>query len=116
MSNIIYMMQDIKEIFGKNVQKFRRRLNMTQEQLAEALNVSQAFLANIERGKRGISMENIETIAHCFSVPYSALFEIEENNFQLAQTKATTLAFKEQLLPYLEKALQDCFLEFCKSK
>ena len=115
MSNIIYIMQDIKEIFGKNVQKFRRKLNMTQEQLAEALNVSQAFLANIEHGKRGVSMVNIETIANCFSVPYSALFEEEDKKSQISQTKASTLAFKEQLLPYLEKALQDCFVNFCKS-
>ena len=56
-------MQDIKEIFGKNVQKFRRQHNMTQEQLAEMLDISQAFLANIERGKRGVSMETIEMIA-----------------------------------------------------
>lgn len=109
-------MQDIKEIFGKNVQKFRRQHNMTQEQLAEMLDISQAFLANIERGKRGVSMETIEMIAHCFSVPYSALFENPENPAQFQSAAAVASAFKSQLNPYLEKALQDCFMNFCHEK
>lgn len=39
-------------MFGKNVQKYRKLLKLTQEELAEKIDVSQTFLANIERGEK----------------------------------------------------------------
>lgn len=65
-------------MFGKNVQKYRKLLKLTQEELAEKIDVSQTFLANIERGKRGASMETIELLAKSLSIPYTALFETEK--------------------------------------
>ena len=38
---------------GRRIQKLRREKGLTQEQLAERLNVSTVHLAKIETGKRG---------------------------------------------------------------
>lgn len=42
---------------GKRIQKLRREKGLTQEQLAECLNISTVHLAKIEAGKRGCSMD-----------------------------------------------------------
>ena len=40
-------MENIKEIFGKNVKKYRKLAGFTQEEMTEKINVSQTFFANI---------------------------------------------------------------------
>ena len=42
---------------GRRIQKLRKAKGLTQEQLAERLNVSAVHLAKIETGKRGCSLD-----------------------------------------------------------
>ena len=42
---------------GENIRTRRRRLGMTQEELAEKLNISREHLGRIERGKYGCSID-----------------------------------------------------------
>ena len=49
--------------FGKNVKIERIKKDLTQEQLAEIMNVSQNYIANIERGKANPSLETMQKIA-----------------------------------------------------
>ena len=90
-------MEGIKKIFGTNVRKFRQAKNWSQAELAEKIDISDAFMAHIERGSRGASMETIELLARCFEIPYTALFE-EEN--------APTANYSEVLFN-LEKDLKE---------
>jgi len=90
-------MEGIKKIFGTNVRKFRQAKNWSQAELAEKIDISDAFMAHIERGTRGASMETIELLARCFEIPYTALFE-EEN--------APTANYSEVLFN-LEKDLKE---------
>ena len=90
-------MEGIKKIFGTNVRKFRQAKNWSQAELAEKIDISDAFMAHIERGTRGASMETIELLARCFEIPYTALFE-EEN--------ALTANYSEVLFN-LEKDLKE---------
>lgn len=50
---------------------------MTQEQLAEASNISVDFLSLIERGKSGPSFEVIERLAEALEVPVKDLFDFD---------------------------------------
>ena len=68
-------MEGIRKVFGENVRKFRLAKNWPQAELAEKIEISDAFMAHIERGTRGASMETIELLARCFEIPYTALFE-----------------------------------------
>ena len=50
------MRYDLKEC-GKRIQQFRKERGLTQEQLAEKLNVSQNTIAKIESGLRRPSID-----------------------------------------------------------
>ena len=46
-----------KNVLGANIKKYRRQLKITQEQLAEKLNISYSMMAKIEIGNKGISID-----------------------------------------------------------
>lgn len=52
----------------------RHELGLTQEGLAEVSGLRQSYVAQVESGKRNISLLNIERLAHALNVPMSALF------------------------------------------
>lgn len=51
--------QELLKIFGKNVKIERIRRDLTQEQLAEIMDVSQNYIACIETGKQNMSLGKI---------------------------------------------------------
>lgn len=60
-------MVDYKDL-GKRVRILRRQLHMTQEQLAEKLELSSSFLGHIERGTRAASLETIIALCNVLDV------------------------------------------------
>ncbi|MGH2397133.1 MAG: helix-turn-helix domain-containing protein, partial [bacterium] len=50
------------------------RRGWTQVELAEKLGLDRSYLADVERGKRNISMVNLEVIAQGFGISPSRLF------------------------------------------
>lgn len=65
---------NIKAIFGNNIHAYRKLRNLSQEQLAERLDISIKHLSTLENGKVFASAELIETIALVLEVSVSALF------------------------------------------
>ena len=61
------MRHDLKEC-GKRIQKLRKERELTQEQLAEKLNVSQNTIAKIESGLRRPSIDFLLEISVFFNV------------------------------------------------
>ena len=53
---------NILNVYGKNLKKFRTKKNISQEELALLCDLNRNFIGLIERGKRGISLKNIEII------------------------------------------------------
>ena len=47
------------KLLGKNIKEARKSLKMTQEQLAEQIDVSTVFISQIENGSRKPSLETI---------------------------------------------------------
>ena len=73
---------NIKAIFGNNIHSYRKRRNLSQEQLAEKLDISVKHLSTLETGKVFASAELIETIALVLEVSVAALFySPEEKSF-----------------------------------
>lgn len=68
----------LKQVLGKNVRYFRFKNNLTQEKLAEFLDISVTYVSDIELGKSNVSLDLIEKIAHYFEQEYKELFEIRE--------------------------------------
>lgn len=52
------------EGLGRQIRAYRRKLRMTQEQLARNAGISLSFLSYIERGTRKASIETLMNIAH----------------------------------------------------
>ncbi len=60
--------QSLLKKFGKNVKIERIKKDLTQEQLAEIMNVSQNYIANIERGKANMSLAKIYELSKYLNV------------------------------------------------
>ena len=72
---------NIKRIFGENVRIQRKRLDLTQDEFAERLDISTNHLAKLETGARFASPELIAKITLTLSIPPSTLFYTSESNF-----------------------------------
>ena len=53
---------------GERIRKARKQRHMTQEQLAEACDLSTAHIGHIERGTRALSIESLITISQVLNV------------------------------------------------
>ena len=69
---------------GKRIQQLRKASGLTQEQVAEKLNISVVHLAKIENGKRGCSLDILIDIAAFFdaSLDYLVLGKARENELR----------------------------------
>ena len=67
-------MKGIKVIFGKNVKFYRKKLCLSQEQLAEKLEITPKHLSTIETGATFVSAELLEKFTEQLLVSASALF------------------------------------------
>jgi transcriptional regulator with XRE-family HTH domain len=70
-------MSSLKENLGARIQEIRKSKNITQEKLAEMINLDTPNLSNIERGKRFISPETLERIVKALNVDESELFDFK---------------------------------------
>lgn len=61
------MYYDPKES-GKRIAAFRKERGMTQEQLAEMLNISDSMISKIERGAKGVSIDLAIELCAVFNV------------------------------------------------
>ncbi len=62
---------ELSVVFGSNIQRKRKQLGMTQDELAEHLGIGQQSLSRMERGTMAPKFERLQDIAsvlHC-SVP-----------------------------------------------
>ena len=68
---------NIKKLLGKRIQELRKRRKLTQENLAERINVEPVSISNIENGKYYPSAENLEKIMTVLQISPQKLFTFE---------------------------------------
>lgn len=61
--------------FGKRLADLRKQRGITQEQLAEAVDLHRTYIGFIEQGKRNPSIANVHKIAKQLKVNLSDLFK-----------------------------------------
>jgi len=59
---------------GKKIKKYRRKLGLTQEQLAEEVGLSQKYIQFIENGKRRPSLTVLYKISQKLNIKMYRLF------------------------------------------
>ena len=84
----------IVTIFGKNVKTYRKKLKMTQEQLAEKCGITVKYISNIECAISFPSAPVIASLAKALNVPECRLFvpeDIKQENYDDTYISKTVL-------------------------
>ena len=73
------MQEEIRVAYGKAVRAIRQDKKISQEELGDLCGLHRTYISDIELGKRNVSLENIEKIAHALQMKKSELFiEVEQ--------------------------------------
>ena len=73
------MQEEIRVSYGKAVRTIRQDKKISQEELGDLCGLHRTYISDIELGKRNVSLENIDKIAHALQVKKSELFvEVEQ--------------------------------------
>ncbi len=87
----------IQAEFGLRIKELRAKSGISQELLAERAQMDRAYLSAVERGKRNVSLQNIERIASGLRVTVGYLFSDERFTVKPAYVK------KEFTVPFTER-------------
>ena len=64
----------IKEQVGKRIKELRLAKNMSKEDFAFKCGLDRTYITSLERGKRNVSLINLEKIANAFEMSLSEFF------------------------------------------
>ena len=78
---------DIEKKFGTAVKKWRDKLGLSQEELANRAGWNRTYICDIERGTRNVSLKNVQKLANALSIPLSTLFA--DPNFKTSAAPMT---------------------------
>ena len=65
---------NIRAILGANVKRFRTLNRLSQEELAEQINISTTFLSSIEIGKKWVSPNTLDKLSDALNIESYELF------------------------------------------
>ena len=68
------------QIIGQRIKQYRKMKSLTQKELAAEIGVAASFIANIEQGQKGISLDKLVDICKCFNIELSDLLPIETHS------------------------------------
>ncbi len=65
----------IKKCFGERIKELRKSKGISQEKFALSIEMDRTYYASVEKGRRNISINNIEKIAKGFGITLEELFK-----------------------------------------
>lgn len=93
---------------GKRIQNRRKQLMLTQEQLAEMMNVSIQMVSNLERGNKAIRISNLINLSQILNISTDYILTGKETTDDI-QTLTTHIA----QLPDRERKMVETLVNFC---
>ncbi|MCI1957999.1 MAG: helix-turn-helix domain-containing protein [Clostridia bacterium] len=101
---------DYKNI-GNKIQNARQSKGLSQENLAEELNISVSYIGRIERGERQPSVQTLENIGEVLNIPFPSLIcnlnkEEQINSMWIEKTKNLSEKEKQTILSILQMLLE----------
>ncbi len=70
-------LSDVQVRFGNRLREVREKVGVSQEKLADLAQLHRTYVSSVERGKRNISLQNIERLAHALGVSLKDLMPDE---------------------------------------
>ena len=103
---------NLRKVFTNNLKFHRKRLSLTQAELAELCNIATNYMSEIETGKKFPSIELIQLIAEALKIPPHLLFvdtteeihKIEQNDILIE--KKRNKDFSNELIQTIQNLLQ----------
>ena len=71
------MASSLKSTLGAQVREIRRARGLTQEALAEQLEVTPRYLAGVERGERNLTVDSVDALAKQLGVDARSWLEVK---------------------------------------
>lgn len=68
-------MAESKESITESIKEFRKRMNVSQEELSQMCGYSSTYIGKIERGERSPSLDTLIRIAEALQIPLASLFD-----------------------------------------
>ena len=65
---------NIKDKIGSRIRQLRQEKRLSQEAFADLCELDRTYISSIEKGKRNVSIINLEKIANALNINLSALF------------------------------------------
>lgn len=90
-------MNEIKKLIGKRIKELRKEHNLSQQELAELINIDQRNLSNIECGI-SFPSKSLLQIAEAFDISLKDLFDFEH----LTLKRTDMLNYIENKIQYLD--------------
>ncbi len=103
-------MKDMKKIIGERIRNERLKRNMSSEELASILNVSQSFIGLIERGQRGTNIKLLSDICDIFQITLDDI--ISDKKLKMCERKNDTYNDKISAINSLLRTLNVYELDF----
>ena len=103
-------MVDLVEI-GKRIQGRRKQMGLTQEQLADKMDVSIQMVSNLERGNKSIRIENLIKLSEILDISTDYILTGKETteDMQVLTEQMASLSQKERKMMKL-------LMDFCLSE
>ena len=89
----------LQKYLGRQIKRFRKNANLSQEQLAERIGIATNSLSSIETGNSFMTINTLEKILNILSVTPKELFNFPEIEFQDTDKKKAII----QILKRIEK-------------
>ena len=96
---------------GKRIQSRRRQLALTQEQLAEMMNVSIQMVSNLERGNKAIRIENLVNLCKILEVSTDYILTGSETAKEM-----NALTVRIAQLSEKDKKMIEMLVEYCQTE
>lgn len=104
---------ELQKIIGSNVQRYRTKRKMTQEDLATKVNINASAITRIESGQRMMSIPTLTAVAKALGVSCDSLLQPEE---MISERKKNICCLLEgqsdDSLDHVERVLQVLLEEY----
>lgn len=99
-------------LIGRNIAQYRRRAGFTQEQLAEQVGVTPAFISRVECGKKSMKISTLIAVAQALQVSVDALVSEPSNDAVLANIHKLLAGVPDAYLESVEAIARLCIERF----